>query len=177
MGSLGVLLSLLAGVSRTVFSMSRNHDFPSRLASVHPRFRTPHRAELGAAILVIILVLFVDVRGAIGFSSFAVLVYYGIANVSAWTQPSGQRRWPRALQAVGVVGCSVLALTLPPLIDPRRVDHARLRSSGLGGSPSVGIASVKRFPVCRRHPSAGRNSSIRVRDLAWSPGRMPHLRA
>jgi amino acid transporter len=55
----------------------------------------------------------VVVRGAIGFSSFAVLVYYGIANVSAWTQPSGQRRWPRALQAFGVAGCAVLALTLP----------------------------------------------------------------
>lgn len=61
--SLGVLLSLLAGVSRTAFSMARNHDFPARLASVHPRFRTPHRAELAAAILVIVLVLFVDVPG------------------------------------------------------------------------------------------------------------------
>jgi APA family basic amino acid/polyamine antiporter len=27
----------------------------------------------------------VDVRGAIGFSSFAVLLYYAIANASAWT--------------------------------------------------------------------------------------------
>ena len=111
--SLGVLLSLLAGVSRTAFSMARNRDFPARLASVHPRYRTPHRAELAIAILVIALVMFVDVRGAIGFSSFAVLVYYGIANVSAWTQPSEQRRWPRALSAVGVAGCAVLALTLP----------------------------------------------------------------
>lgn len=111
--SLGVLLSLMAGVSRTAFSMATNHDLPALLASVHARFRTPHRAELAAATLVIMLVLFVDVRGAIGFSSFAVLVYYGIANVSAWTQPFEQRRWPRALQAFGLAGCAVLALTLP----------------------------------------------------------------
>jgi APA family basic amino acid/polyamine antiporter len=31
----------------------------------------------------------------------------------AWTQPLEQHRWPRALQALGVVGCAVLALTLP----------------------------------------------------------------
>jgi APA family basic amino acid/polyamine antiporter len=111
--SLGVLLSLLAAVSRTAFSMARNHDLPAHLAAVHARFRTPHRAELAEAILVIVLVLFVDVRGAIGFSSFAVLVYYGIANISAWTQPPEQRRWPKVLQAVGLVGCAVLALTLP----------------------------------------------------------------
>jgi basic amino acid/polyamine antiporter, APA family len=93
--------------------MARNHDLPAHLAAVHARFRTPHRAELAEAILLIVLVLFVDVRGAIGFSSFAVLVYYGIANISAWTQPPEQRRWPKVLQAVGLVGCAVLALTLP----------------------------------------------------------------
>jgi APA family basic amino acid/polyamine antiporter len=49
----------------------------------------------------------------IGFSSFGVLVYYGIANVSAFTQPPEQRRWPRALNLLGAVGCGVLALSLP----------------------------------------------------------------
>jgi basic amino acid/polyamine antiporter, APA family len=111
--SLGVLVSLLAGVSRTAFSMARHHDFPGSIGAVHPRFRTPHRAELAVAIVVIGLVLFVDLRGAIGFSSFEVLVYYGIANLSAWTQPPRDRRWPRAFQAVGLVGCALLAFTLP----------------------------------------------------------------
>jgi basic amino acid/polyamine antiporter, APA family len=58
-------------------------------------------------------VLVADLRGAIGFSSFAVLTYYAIANASAFTLPRGQRRWPRALAASGVVGCLVLAFTLP----------------------------------------------------------------
>jgi basic amino acid/polyamine antiporter, APA family len=57
--------------------------------------------------------MFVDLRGAIGFSSFAVLAYYGIANMSAWTQPPQQRRFPKALQAAGLAGCAVLAVTLP----------------------------------------------------------------
>ncbi len=127
--SLGVLLSLLAGVSRTGFSMARNHDLPSFLGAVHPRFRSPYRAELAAAALVIVLVVFVDLRGAIGFSSFAVLAYYGIANVSAWTQPPQQRRWPKPLQAAGLVGCVALALTLP-------------LSSVLGGVAVMAIGAI-----------------------------------
>jgi APA family basic amino acid/polyamine antiporter len=59
------------------------------------------------------VVLVADLRGAIGFSSFAVLTYYAIANASAWTLPAGQRRWPRSLSALGIVGCVVLACTLP----------------------------------------------------------------
>jgi APA family basic amino acid/polyamine antiporter len=49
----------------------------------------------------------------IGFSSFGVLLYYAIANASAYTQPREQRRWPRAVNVLGLVGCAVLAVTLP----------------------------------------------------------------
>jgi basic amino acid/polyamine antiporter, APA family len=111
--SLGVLLSLLAGVGRTSFAMARNGDLPAALAAVHPRTRVPHLAELAVGAVVIVLVLAVDLRGAIGFSSFAVLVYYAIANAAAWTLPDEQRRWPRWLAGVGATGCLVLALSLP----------------------------------------------------------------
>jgi amino acid transporter len=49
-----------------------------------------------------------DVRGVIGFSSFAVLLYYAVANASAWTL--GRRLIP----AAGLAGCVVLAFALPP---------------------------------------------------------------
>jgi basic amino acid/polyamine antiporter, APA family len=55
----------------------------------------------------------VDLRWAIGFSSFGVLIYYLIANISAFTQPSQQRRYPRALQLLGGAGCLALVATLP----------------------------------------------------------------
>jgi hypothetical protein len=35
-------------------------------------------------VLVSAIVLVADLRGAIGFSSFAVLTYYALANASAW---------------------------------------------------------------------------------------------
>lgn len=111
--SLGVLLSLLVGVSRTTFAMARNAELPGFLAAVHPRTAVPHMAELTVAVAVIVLVLAVDLRGAIGFSSFAVLVYYAIANVSAWTLPAHHRRWPRWMAVIGALGCVLLAVTLP----------------------------------------------------------------
>ena len=111
--SLGVLLSLLAGVGRTAFAMAANRDLPRWLDAVHPRHRIPHRAELAVGAVVVLLVAVADLREAIGFSSFAVLVYYAIANASALTLTRAERRWPRWLAALGVLGCVVLALSLP----------------------------------------------------------------
>lgn len=111
--ALGVLLSLLAGVSRTSFAMARNGELPRWLGAVHPTHKVPHRAELVIGGLVAVVAAFADLRGAIGFSSFAVLTYYAIANASAWRQPPDQRRWPRPVQALGVAGCGLLAFSLP----------------------------------------------------------------
>lgn len=111
--ALGVLLSLLAGVSRTTFAMARNHELPSWLAVVHPHNKTPHRAEAAVGLVVAAITSLTDMRGAIGFSSFAVLMYYAIANASAFTQPETDRRWPRWLQVVGLAGCVLLAFSLP----------------------------------------------------------------
>jgi APA family basic amino acid/polyamine antiporter len=111
--SLGALLALVAGVGRTSLAMARENDLPSWLAAVHSRYHVPHHAEIALAVVVCLLVLSVDLRGAIGFSSFGVLLYYLIANLSAFTQADEHRRFPRALQVLGVAGCAVLVVTLP----------------------------------------------------------------
>lgn len=111
--SLGVLLSLLVGVSRTTFAMASERDLPRWLDAVHPTRRVPHRAELTVAAAVIAVVLVADVREAIGVSSFAVLFYYAIANASAFTLTADGRRWPRALPVLGLIGCFALGLSLP----------------------------------------------------------------
>jgi APA family basic amino acid/polyamine antiporter len=111
--SLGVLLSLIAGISRTMFAMAANRDLPSALAAVHPRHHVPHRAVLLAGAIATAIVVVADVRGAIGFSSFAVLVYYAIANASAWTLPMSERRWLRPLAGLGLAGCVAVAVALP----------------------------------------------------------------
>jgi APA family basic amino acid/polyamine antiporter len=111
--ALGALLALILGVSRTVFAMARGRHLPHALDVVHPRRRVPHRAEVVVGIAVVALVLAVDLRGAIGFSSFGVLVYYAIANASAYTLPSGEGAPPRPVPVVGFLGCLLLAATLP----------------------------------------------------------------
>jgi APA family basic amino acid/polyamine antiporter len=111
--SLGALLALIAGVGRTSLAMARHKDLPTWLAAVHPRFQVPHHAEVTLAVVVSLLILLADLRTAIGFSSFGVLLYYLIANMSALTQDAAHRRYPRWLQYVGIAGCAVLVVTLP----------------------------------------------------------------
>ena len=111
--SLGSLLALLLGVSRTTLAMARDRFFPTALAAVDPRRSVPARAEIAVGLVVLLLVVSTDLRGAIGFSSFGVLCYYGIANASAWTLRADERRPPRWIPVAGVVGCAVLAVSLP----------------------------------------------------------------
>lgn len=109
----GVLLSLLAGISRTALAMARRRELPAVLDAVHPRHRTPHRAEVAAATIVCAAVAVADLREAIGFSSFAVLTYYALTNASAWALTPDERRRPRWLAGLGIALCALLALTLP----------------------------------------------------------------
>ncbi|WP_267884792.1 APC family permease [Streptomyces sp. NRRL S-87] len=107
----GSLLALILGVSRTTLAMARDGHLPRGLAAVHPRFGVPHHAELAVGAVVAVLAATVDVRGAIGFSSFGVLAYYAIANASAWTLGPGV--WGRVVTGVGLCGCVLLAFALP----------------------------------------------------------------
>jgi basic amino acid/polyamine antiporter, APA family len=111
--ALGVLLSLLAGVGRTSLAMARDGELPRMLDAIHPRFAVPHRAELAVGGLVLLVVSVSDVRGAIGFSSFGVLVYYAVANASAWTLTAGRPASTRPLAGLGLLGCLTLAGSLP----------------------------------------------------------------
>ena len=111
--SLGVLLSLIVGVSRTLFAMSSQRDLPGFLDAVHPRYQVPHRAELLVGLIVAIMVAVADLRFAIGFSAFTVLVYYAITNAAALSLSAEERHWPRWLAWTGMVACLVLAFSLP----------------------------------------------------------------
>ncbi|MCK8476870.1 APC family permease [Microbacterium aurugineum] len=113
--SLGALLALLTGIGRTTLAMARESDVPRFLAKIDQRHQVPQRAEIVIAIAVIAIVLVADLRDAIGFSSFGVLLYYLIANAAAFRQAGSARRYPRALQVLGALGCLLLVNTLPVL--------------------------------------------------------------
>jgi APA family basic amino acid/polyamine antiporter len=111
--ALGSLLALILGVSRTTLAMARDRHLPHALSAVHPRSGVPHRAELLVGAVVAAVAATADVRSAIGFSSFGVLVYYAIANASAWTLRPDEGRPARVIPVVGLAGCLVLAFALP----------------------------------------------------------------
>ena len=113
LASLGALLGLVTGVSRTMLAMARVRDLPAVLATVDERRGVPQAAEAAVCAVVVLLVVAFDVRAVIGFSSFGVLVYYAVANAAAVTQDATHRRWPRGLHRFGIVGCVVLVVTLP----------------------------------------------------------------
>lgn len=113
-GALGALLALITGIGRTGHAMAACRDLPAYFAHLHPVYGVPYRLEIAVAVAVTALILFFDVRGAIGFSSFGVLLYYCVANLAAFTQTAPYRRYPRALQVAGAAGCCLVVGTLPP---------------------------------------------------------------
>ncbi|MEO9249280.1 APC family permease [Citricoccus nitrophenolicus] len=113
LASLGSMLNLVAGLSRTGLAMAREGDLPRALATVSARTSVPWVAQVAAAAVVVLLVLLTDVLTVVGFSSFGVLVYYAVANLAAFTLTERVVRAPRWLNLTGALLCLVLASTLP----------------------------------------------------------------
>ncbi|WP_409435498.1 APC family permease [Mycobacterium sp. SMC-14] len=109
----GSLLALILGVSRTALAMARDRYLPAYLTAVHPRFGVAHRAEIAVGLVITVLAATTDIRGAIGFSSFAVLIYYVVANAAAWTLTPAEGRPPSLIPIIGMLGCIVVAFALP----------------------------------------------------------------
>jgi basic amino acid/polyamine antiporter, APA family len=110
---LGSMLNLVAGISRTGLAMAREGDLPRPLARISARTSVPWVAQLTAAVVVIVLLLSTDVLTVVGFSSFGVLVYYAVANLSAVTLTERVVPGPRWLNLAGAAACLLLAFTLP----------------------------------------------------------------
>jgi len=113
LATLGVLISLMTGISRTMFAMASDKKLPRYLAKVHPRHKVPHVAEITVGVLTASAVLLADVRSAVGFSAFTVLLYYLVTNMSAVTLQKSDRLFPKVLSVLGMIGCVTLAFTLP----------------------------------------------------------------
>lgn len=112
LAALGALLNLVLGISRTTLAMARDRHLPVVLATTAGPQSVPRAAEVTVGVVVLVVVLVADLRGAIGFSSFGVLLYYAVANAAAFTL---RREWALASWApvVGLVGCVALVVALP----------------------------------------------------------------
>jgi APA family basic amino acid/polyamine antiporter len=92
--------------------MARRGEVPRWFAHVDPARALPARAELTIAAIVVVLAATTDLRGVLGLSGVAVLTYYAITNASALRLAPAERRWPRPLAILGLLGCVTLAVAL-----------------------------------------------------------------
>ena len=100
-----VLLTTIMGVSRIVFAMGRSDDLPAFAGRLHPRFFTPHYAIWITGACMIAAILLADLALVIGVSTFAMLVYYLIANIAAMKIPSGIGGAIRHYPLAGTITC------------------------------------------------------------------------
>ena len=108
-----VMLTEIWGLSRLVFAMARNSDFPGWFGQLFPPGAVPRRAILVVGAVLLVLTSLVDLRRALEASSLALLIYYAIMNVSALRLPPERRLYPSVIPAAGLLTCALLALSLP----------------------------------------------------------------
>jgi basic amino acid/polyamine antiporter, APA family len=109
---LGVILSQLLGLSRMGFAMARRRDLPRFLEKIHPRYSVPGRAVLLVGAIAAFVAATGTLRGVASAASFAILIYYGIANLAALRMPREAKLFHDAIPVIGFISCMLLALSL-----------------------------------------------------------------
>ena len=109
-----VLLTTIMGISRIVFSMARSQDLPALFERIHPRFNTPHYAIVITGACMIAALLLADLALVVAVSTFAMLLYYLIANITALRLPREHRKYPPWVPIIGGLSCVGLIAFLSP---------------------------------------------------------------
>lgn len=112
LASLGSMLALLAGVSRTAATMAEDNELLP-IFKKRNRFGSPWFSEVLIALGAIALVAIGDLSWVIGFSSFSVLFYYAVGHISVLRQPKQWRVMPPIMAWLGLLLCTVLAFAVP----------------------------------------------------------------
>lgn len=110
--ALGSLLALLAGMSRTAATMAEDGELPKVLAT-RSKNGTPWIAEWFIALISVLLAASGSFALTIGLSSFAILVYYAIANLAAYRQPAVEAKRSKVWNIFGLLLCLLLAFSVP----------------------------------------------------------------
>ena len=112
---IGVLLNLVLGISRVIFAMGRNEDFPKILSNLSQNELTPIYAILTTSLIISCIVLVGDIKSVWSFSAFSVLIYYGITNYSAMRLSNNERFFPKVISRIGFFGCMIVAFYIEPV--------------------------------------------------------------
>ncbi|NNK61649.1 MAG: APC family permease, partial [Gemmatimonadetes bacterium] len=101
----GVLLNLVLGLSRVLLAMGRRGDAPAAVARIDATRNSPVVAVWCCGLWIAGLTFVGDVRTTWSFSAFTVLIYYALTNAAALRLDETQRRFPRWIAALALMGC------------------------------------------------------------------------
>jgi len=107
-----VLLVSILGVSRMAYAMAQRKDVPAALGRLGANRKTPHVSIWISGTLMALLALVIDLSKVVAVSTFALLFYYGFANISAWKLKAGKRLYPRFVPITGAAACIALLIFL-----------------------------------------------------------------
>lgn len=111
--SLGSLLALLAGMSRTAAVMGEDGELPKLFAIRGGPGNAPWFAEIAISLVVIVFVLSGNLVWTVGLSSFAILTYYAVANLAAYRQPKDLANRSRIWPLAGLMFCLAIGFSAP----------------------------------------------------------------
>lgn len=111
---LGVLLSQILGVSRTLYAMGRKRDFPAFLGRTGGKRGIPTAAVVCTGAAVAAVTALGGVAGTVSLASFAILAYYAVMNTAALRLSLRRRRKTvRWIPVCGLAFCFLLLFSLP----------------------------------------------------------------
>jgi amino acid transporter len=141
----GYVGGMTLAVPRALFAFARDGFLPRSMASVHPRYHTPHVAIIVQASIAVVLALSSTFERLAILANLATLVLYGACCVAAWTlrrRGVQQGGTPFRVPFAGVVpwlACLVIAWMLTSI----RLDEWLALAVALG-------AAVVLFVIARR---------------------------
>jgi len=107
-----VFLALMPGISRIYVAMARDGILPRALSTIHKKFNSAYLSEVLVLITVIIGIYQLNVIDSIKLSSFFILIYYSITNLSVIRLEKEQRIYTVVIAYYGLVLCIIFACSL-----------------------------------------------------------------
>ncbi len=107
-----VFLALMPGISRIYVAMARDGILPGALSTIHKKFNSAYISELIVFITVIVGIYQLNVIDSIKLSSFFILIYYSITNLSVIKLKKNQRIYSVVVAYYGIFMCIIFASSL-----------------------------------------------------------------
>lgn len=110
----GALVQIVMS-SRVLYGLGKGKKAPKLFSAIHPKTRTPIKATVFAAVIVLVLALFFPLVGLAEATSFIILIVFTVLNMALIrikkrekTSPKGIKNYPVGLPYLALISCIAL---------------------------------------------------------------------